>query len=273
MLTYRATLDVSTELAHFVAGLLAVERSRRGTRRRTRALSCFRQAVLVLRWFRDRTDPARLGRDHAVSRATAYRYIDEAVTVLAGRAPDLGHALDKAAADGLTHLILDGTVISADRCTEKTTSKKGNEIDLWYSGKAHQHGGNTQALCAPGGFPRWVSGVEPGSAHDITAARHHVLPGACHRGQPLPILADLGYEGAGHGVHTPVKNPPGGELDTDTRTYNQLLRGLRSLGERGFAVLTGRWRALQRVTASPGKIGDIAKAALVLTHFEHGMIT
>jgi hypothetical protein len=50
-------------------------------------------------------------------------------------------------------------------------------------------------------------------------------------------------------------------------------RSLRCLGERGFALLTGRWRTLQRITASPGKIGDIARAALVLTHFEHGYIT
>ena len=27
------------------------------------------------------------------------------------------------------------------------------------------------------------------------------------------------------------------------------------------------------LTASPSKIGDIARAALVLTHFEHGYIT
>jgi hypothetical protein len=27
------------------------------------------------------------------------------------------------------------------------------------------------------------------------------------------------------------------------------------------------------ITASPSKIGDIARAALVLTHFEHGYIT
>jgi hypothetical protein len=33
----------------------------------------------------------------------------------------------------------------------------------------------------------------------------------------------------------------------------------------GFALLTGRWRALQHITASPGKIGDIARAAPVLT--------
>ena len=52
-----------------------------------------------------------------------------------------------------------------------------------------------------------------------------------------------------------------------------LLRALRCLGERGFALLTQRWRALQHVTASPTKIGDIAKAALVLTHFEHGYLS
>jgi hypothetical protein len=36
--------------------------------------------------------------------------------------------------------------------------------------------------------------------------------------------------------------------------------------------LVGRWRALQHITASPSRIGDIAKAALVLTQFEHGYL-
>ena len=62
-------------------------------------------------------------------------------------------------------------------------------------------------------------------------------------------------------------------INVNTRTYNMLLRALRCLGERGFALLTQRWRALQHVTASPTKIGDIAKAALVLTHFEHGYLS
>ncbi len=75
-------------------------------------------------------------------------------------------------------------------------------------------------------------------------------------------------------MHTPYKQPAGDQiLDVDNRTYNALLRGLRCLGERGFAVLTGRWRALHHTTASPSKIGDIVKAALVLTHFEHGRLT
>jgi hypothetical protein len=46
----------------------------------------------------------------------------------------------------------------------------------------------------------------------------------------------------------------------------------RTAHPRGFAVLIGRWSALRHFTASPSKIGDIVKAALVLTHFGHGRI-
>jgi hypothetical protein len=63
-----------------------------------------------------------------------------------------------------------------------------------------------------------------------------------------------------------------GHLDIDTRTDNALLRGLRCLGARGFALLTDRWRALRHFTASPRKIGDIVKAAPTLIHFEHGQL-
>jgi hypothetical protein len=49
--------------------------------------------------------------------------------------------------------------------------------------------------------------------------------------------------------------------------------GRRCLGERGFALLSQRWKALQHVTASPGRIGLIARAALVLVLFEHKMLT
>ena len=86
--------------------------------------------------------------------------------------------------------------------------------------------------------------------HDLTVAREHVL-GALYWAAAhldLPTLADGGYDGAGIGVHTPIKQPAGDQvLDVDNRTYNALLRGLRWLGERGFAVLTGRWRTLQHI--------------------------
>ena len=227
-----------------------------------------------MRWFRDRVSPDALARDHGISRATAYRYLDEVIAVLADQAPDLRQALDRARDEGYSHVILDGTIISADRCREKTLSVQGELIDVWYSGKAHTHGGNIQAVTAPDRFPLWVSAAEPGSVHDITAARIHALPAlypAAATG--LPALADPGYHGAGIGIHVPVKQPTQGrDLDIDTRTRNALLRSLRCLVERGFALVTGRWRALQHITASPGKIGDIARAALVLTHFEYGYI-
>ena len=275
MIAYRATLDVPRELVQFVAKLLWEERRRRGTPTGSRALTCFWEAVLGVRWFRDRTCPEALARDHGVSRATGYRYVDEVIAVLAAQAPDLHQALERARDGGLPHVILDGTIIPADRCKEPAISVKGQVIDVWYSGKAHCHGGNIQAVTAPGGFPLWVSDAEPGSVHDLTAARIHALPALYHAAAAgLPALADLGYDGAGIGVHIPVKQPAGGrELDIGTRTRNAIQRSLRCQGERGFALLTGRWRTLQHITASPGKIGDIARAALVLTHFEHGYIT
>jgi hypothetical protein len=44
-------------------------------------------------------------------------------------------------------------------------------------------------------------------------------------------------------------------------------------GERGFALLSERWKMLQYVTASPSEIGLITRAALVLTLFEHKQLT
>jgi DDE superfamily endonuclease/Helix-turn-helix of DDE superfamily endonuclease len=271
VIAYRAMLDVPRELVGHVSTLLRAERRARGTRRRSRALTCWKQALFALAWFRKREDLALLGAGFGISRATAYRYRDEALRALAAKTPDLHDALERVEQEGWSHLILDGKVVEADRCAAKTTSRKGKEIDAWYSGKAHDFGGNIQAVMRPDGFPVWVSEVEPGSVHDLTAAREHVLGAlyaAAARG--LPTLADGGYEGAGHGVHTPVKRPGNGrELDIDTRTRNALLRSLRAPGERGFALLTQRWRVLQHVTACPTKIGPIAKAALVLIHFEH----
>ena len=274
MIAYRATLDVPRELVQFTAKLLWAERRRRGTPRGSRALTCFWEAVLGLRWLRDRATPEALARDHGISRATAYRYVDEVIAVLAGQAPDLHQALERAQDEGLPHVILDGKIIPCDRCKEPAISVKGQVIDLWYSGKAHSHGGNIQAVLAPDGFPLWVSPVEPGSVHDITAARTHALPALYHAAAGLPTLADPGYDGAGIGIYIPVKQPTDGrELDINTRTRNAIQRSLRCLGERGFALLTGRWRTLRHITASPSRIGDIARAALVLTHFEHGYIT
>ena len=240
MITYRATLDVPRDLAAFTAALLAAERRRRGTPRGSRKLTCFWQAVLGLRWFRDRTAIGALARDHGVSRATAYRYVDEVIEVLAAEVPELPTALERAKAEGLAFVILDGKIIPADRCRDTTTSVKGEAVDLWYSGKAHRHGENVQAVIRPDGLPLWISPVEPGSVHDITAARLHALP-ALYRAAALglPTLADPGYQGARIGIKIPMRQSEGRcDLDLGNRTRNALQRSLRCLGERAFALLT-----------------------------------
>jgi len=77
----------------------------------------------------------------------------------------------------------------------------------------------------------------------------------------MPTLADSGYEGAGIGIHVPVKNPGGSqELAPDNQARNSLLRGLRFQAERGFALLTQRWALLQHTTASPRQLTQIVRA-------------
>jgi hypothetical protein len=102
--------------------------------------------------------------------------------------------------------------------------------------------------------------VLPRNVHGLAAARQNVLGVLRPFLAAMPVLADPGYEGAGCGVHVPVKKPAGvRELDISTRARNTLIRSARCLGERGFALLTQRWRTLQHVTASPGRIGLIAR--------------
>jgi DDE superfamily endonuclease len=260
VVSYRVMLDVPEDLVRFVSGLLAARRREIGTRKGTRKLGCYRQALFGLAWFRDKGSIARLGAGFGLPQSTAYRYLDEVIAVLAARAPGLQQALSRALAEETPYVILDGKVVAADRCREKTLSRKGTVIDLWYSGKAHDFGGNIQAVFYPGGIPMWVSGVLPGHVHDLAAARENVLAVLRPFLGAMPALADSGYEGAGHGVHVPVKKPAAvKELDINTRARNALLRSARCLGERGFALLTQRWQTLQHVTASPSRIGLIAQ--------------
>src|SRR3954451_1281093 len=91
--SYTAVLPARESTVLFVSGLLAVERRRRGTRCRRRALGCYGQAVLILRWFLDGTRLAQLAVDNAIGRSTAYRYLHEGIDVLAAVAPGLRGAL------------------------------------------------------------------------------------------------------------------------------------------------------------------------------------
>jgi hypothetical protein len=211
-----------------------------------------------------------LARDAGISQATSYRYLHEGIDVLAEQAPELHDVLDRCHREGMTHLVLDGTLIESDRVAATHLTADGREVDTWYSGEHKAFGANVEFLSTPDGTPLWVSDAEPGSVPDITPARTHCLPALYKAAADgLPTLADAGYQGAGIGIHHPFKKPAGSShlrLHPDTRAYNTLLRGLRALGERAAAELKERWRTLKRVTLNPGRIGAIAKAALVLNN-------
>jgi len=81
IVTYTAVLDIREETVYFLARLLMLRRTELGTRKGRRALGCYRQAVLVIRWFLDGTRLAQLAQlavDHEIGKSSAYRYLHEA---------------------------------------------------------------------------------------------------------------------------------------------------------------------------------------------------
>jgi len=266
-------LDVSEDSVLFLSGLLHAERVRRGTRKDSRALSTYKQAVLVLRWLFDDTRMAQLARDNGIGASTAYDYRDEAITVLTARKPSLNGALLAAKAAGHTHVIVDGTLISTDR---NSTPGPTRGVDLWWSGKHRHHGGNIQVVSAPDGWPLWTSQVRPGREHDTTAARADpdlLTQIAAWVDDGQLGLADLGYEGEAEILRVPIKKAGGTDLTCDQQTYNGVHGALRALGERANSLLKTTFKALRRWRGCPWRIGDIVAAALVLLHHEHHRTT
>src|SRR3954449_2016059 len=237
--TYSAVLPVSEETVLFVSALLAAERRRRGTRRGRRALGCYRQAVLVLRWFWDGTRLAQLAADNRIGRSTAYRYLHEGIDALAAEAPGLRGALLAARAAGHTHVHVDGTLIRTDRCAVPGPTERGDgsgrRVDLWWWGKHACHGGNIQVVTAPDGWPIWTSGVRSGREHDTTCLRAHpeVLPTLAEwTDGEHAALGDLGYEGEQAILTLPIKRTADRPLTDDERTVNALHAATRALAER-----------------------------------------
>lgn len=258
VITYRATLDVPRAVLRTVTRWIDRARHAPGKLPMLRAGSSRDQAILVLRWMADRSRVRLIARDAGVSRATGYRYLREAIDVVAAHAKTLAEVVATAVMEGQDHLALDGTLIPIDRVAQRNP----NGFHRWYSGKHKKQGGNVQVLTDAGGYPLWTSEVEPGSVHDITAARRHVFPALNHAAATtLPIYCDRGYRGADIGYRVPIQAR---DLDASTKDRNWQIASTRACGERGNALLK-HWRALERVTIEPTRITAICRCALVLT--------
>lgn len=76
--------------------------------------------------------------------------------------------LERCRRQGMTHVVLDGTLIESDRLA----GVRDNGNDLWFSQKHKAFGGHVQFLAAPDGTPLWVSDVEPFHARSSPRNRH-----------------------------------------------------------------------------------------------------
>lgn len=133
------------------------------------------------------------GRSVRIGIATVYRYIREAIEVLAVRAPTLATAMETARTKAF--VILDGTLLPIDRIAADTP---------YYSGKHKRHGMNVQVLTDPFGRLLWASPALPGATHDLTAARSHGIVDALATAG-LKCWADRAYQGACRHIRVPFR--------------------------------------------------------------------
>jgi len=117
--TYSAICDVPEETLLHVTALLSAHRREIGTRAGRRAGTVRTQAKLVLRWIRDDAPIRLLAAEAALPISTCYRYLHEAIDVIAEQGPDLHEVLEQARRQGWSHLTLDGTLIEIDRVNER----------------------------------------------------------------------------------------------------------------------------------------------------------
>lgn len=160
MLVYPSGIDVSSSALRFLSAKLRRHRHELGTR--WRRLSPGRQALLTLAHLRNGHPYAQLAAGFGIGTTTAYRYVAEAVELLAALAPALEEAARTASTKAF--VLLDGTLLPIDRIAADRP---------FYSGKHKKHGMNVQVLADPFGRLLWASPALPGAVHDVRAAREH----------------------------------------------------------------------------------------------------
>lgn len=174
-----------------------------------------------------------------------YRWIREAIDLLAALAPTLTEAMETIQEKAF--VILDGTLLPIDRIAADTP---------YSSGKHKRHGMNVQVLTDPFGRLLWDSPALPGSTHDLTAVRQHgIIDALIDAG--LSCWADKAYQGAGGPVRVPFR---GSRLRRWKRRHK-----LHCVGEQAMATLKG-WRLLRKLCCSTNRITDVVRAVLVLHH-------
>jgi hypothetical protein len=229
---------------------------------RWRRLTVGEQALLVVAHLRKGETYADLAAGYGIGTTTVFRYIREAIELLAALAPTLHEAITLAARKAF--VIVDGTLLRIDRVG------MGSGRDRpYYSGKHKCHGMNVQVIADPAGRIVWASPALPGARHDMGAAREHgILDALTAAG--VRVIADNGYRGSGFAVPQRRRSadPETGErrrLSRNQKAVNSAHARQRGPGERANAQLKS-WKVLRKIRCCPHRTTDLVKAVLVLIH-------
>jgi hypothetical protein len=258
--SYRAGFAMSNHALITLTDALRQRRSQLGTR--WRRLTVGHQALLVLAHLRKGETYADLATGFGIGTTTAFRYIREALEVLAALAPSLHDAV--AVATRKAFVIIDGTLLRIDRVG------MGSGRDRpYFSGKHKAHGVNVQVLADPTGRLIWASPALPGARHDMGAAREHGILDALTEAK-VRVIADNGYRGSGFTVphRRRPANPETGQrrrLSSNQKAVNSAHARQRGPGERANAQLKS-WKILRKIRCCPHRATDLVKAVLVLIH-------
>jgi DDE superfamily endonuclease len=248
VLVYPSGVDVSSSALRFLSAKLRQRRREHGTR--WRRLSAGRQALLTLAHLRNGHPYAQLAAGFGIGTTTAYRYVTEAVDLLAALAPTLADAVRTASMKAF--VLLDGTLLPIDRIAADRP---------FYSGKHKRHGMNVQVLTDPLGRLLWASPALPGAVHDIRAAREHGIIDALAQAD-IPCWADKGYRGAGGTVRIPCWGR-WETLSAGQQAVNRSHTKIRALVEQAMATLKN-WRLLRKLRCSTTRITSLVQAVLAL---------
>jgi DDE superfamily endonuclease/Helix-turn-helix of DDE superfamily endonuclease len=260
LLSYPAGLSVSNHALITLSDALRHRRALLGTR--WRRLTVGEQALLVVAHLRKGETYTDLAAGFGIGTTTVFRYIHEAIELLAALAPTLREAITLAARKAF--VIVDGTLLRIDRVG------MGSGRDRpYYSGKHKCHGMNVQVIADPAGRIVWASPALPGARHDMGAAREHgILDALTTAG--VRVIADNGYRGSGFAVPQRRRpaDPERGQrrrLSRNQKAVNSAHARQRGPGERANAQLKS-WKVLRKIRCCPRRTTDLVKAVLVLIH-------